>query len=162
MYAPSKAKTCTLQVKQKHHVHSKWSKNIMYCFCFTWSVHDVFVSLGAYMMFLFHLEHTWCFCFTWSVHDVKTSCTLQVKQKHHVRSKWSKNIMYAPSETKTSCTLHVKQKHHALHDVFVSLEAYMFLLYLERTWCFCFIWNVHDVFVTWCLCFTWSVHDVFA
>ena len=22
------------------------------CFCFTWSVHDVFVSFGAYMMFL--------------------------------------------------------------------------------------------------------------
>ena len=32
-------------------------------FCFTWSVHDVFVSFGAYMMFLFHLERTWCFCF---------------------------------------------------------------------------------------------------
>jgi hypothetical protein len=27
-----------------------------WCFWFTWSVHDVFVSLGVYKMFLFHLE----------------------------------------------------------------------------------------------------------
>jgi hypothetical protein len=129
-----------------------------WCFCFTWSVHDVSVSLGAYVMFLFHLERTWCFCFTWSVRnkqimyassETKTSCMLHVKQKYHVCSTWSKNIMYTPSETKTSCTLQVKQSHHVrVHDVFVSLRAYMmFLFHLKRT-CFCFTWSVHDVFVS--------------
>jgi hypothetical protein len=80
MYAPSEAKTCTLQVKQKHHVRSKWSKNIMYA-----------------------PRETETSC-TLNVKQKKSS-TLQVKQKHHVRSKWNNNIMNAPRETKTSYTL---------------------------------------------------------
>jgi hypothetical protein len=98
MYAPSETKTsCTLQVKQKHHVRFKWNKDIMYAPSETQTpctlhVHDVFVSFGAYMMFLFHLERTWYFCFTWSVHDVFVK-RLEIQTIYDViRNKKTKDI----------------------------------------------------------------------
>jgi hypothetical protein len=190
MYAPSETKTsCTL------FSCTDWHLKLFGFLIF---------SLGAYMMFLFHLERTWCFCFTWSVHDVFVSleaCMMDsqkiwyghVDEEDHLRfnnrnfnGNFNNKYIYNKScrcrNTDHWTTLGTNSQSVEVsiviktHDVFVSLEAYMmFLFHLKRTWCFCFTWSGHDVFVslgaymmflfhlerTWCFCFTWSVHDVF-